>query len=242
MATKPEELLAKCDGRYYAIDKFDAGLAMLAKAEKLGTIRVDFAVPSGPALFLNLARSSYMQINGFEPSQLFYAWQNGNVPINQSLLFDYFESYSAHVIFSFTALEAFANERIPEEFVYEIDKKGQKEVLTKPDIERRVSLDEKLDSVLPQALGIGSPKGTQLWEHYKLTKSMRDRLIHLKSVDRSASGEEHESVWGIMLRSHGRPFCDYAHAMIGHYLQTLSRRWYGEYPFQTKEPDKLFGD
>ncbi len=243
MIDRQDELLAKHDGRYFAIDRFNTGLAVLVKAEKLGkTGYVDFGVPSSPALFLKAARRSYAQIRGLEPMHMFYKWQNSRVPINHSTLFDYFESFASHVVFSFTALEAFGNEAIPRDFKYEVEKKGQKVQITKPDIERTVNLDEKFHSVLPQALGVSSPKGKTPWQQYKLLKSMRDRIIHLKTVDRSPSGPEQESVWGMMLRSHGEPFCDYAHAMMGHYLPASNRRWLREYPYEKTEPDKLSGD
>ena len=243
MTERQDELLTKHDGRYYAIDKFNTGLALLVKTEKLGQRQhVTFGVPSSPALFLNAARRAYLQIKDIDPALMFYKWQNARIPINHSQLFDYFESFTTHVVFSFTALEAFANEAIPKEFEYKIEKKGETTLLKKPDIERSVNLDEKLHSVLPQALGVATPKGKKPWQHYKLLKGMRDRIIHLKSVDRSPSGAESESVWGMMLRAHGEPFCDYAHAMMGHYSPASNRRWYRDYPYTTTEPDKISGD
>lgn len=243
MTERQDELLSKHDGRYFAIDKLNTGLAVFIKGEKLGTRgHVDFGVPSGPALFLNAARRSYDQIKDVDPALMFYKWQNGRIPVNHSKLFDYFESFASHVVFSFTALEAFANEAIPNEFEYAFERKGEKRRLKKPEIERTISLDEKLHSVLPKALRATSPKGKQLWQRYKLLKKMRDRIIHLKSIDRSPSGPECKSVWGMMLRSHAEPFCDYAHAMMGHYLPDSNRRWHREYPYHTIEPDKFCGD
>lgn len=243
MTERQDQLLAKHDGRYFAIDKFNTGLVVLVMAENIGKKgRVDFAVPSSPAIFLNAARRSYTQMKDLNPESMFYKWQNGRIPINHSQLFDYFEVFSSHVVFSFTALEAFANEAIPKEFEYELERKGKKIRLKKPEIERTVSLDEKLHAVLPKSLDVLSPKGKKLWQHYKLLKGMRDRIIHLKSIDRSASGADQESIWGIMLRSHDEPFCDYAHTLMGHYLPESNRRWHREYPYKTIEPDQLSAD
>ena len=243
MTDKQDALLAKHDGRYYAIDKFNTGLAFFVKAEKVGKRgQVDFGVPSSPALFLSAARRSFLQTKDLDPSLMFYKWQNGRIPVNHSKLFDYFEAFASHVVFSFTALEAFANEAIPTDFEYQSEKKGEPIVLKKPDIERSINLDEKLHSVLPKALGVATPKGKKPWQQYKLLKGMRDRIIHLKTVDRTPSGPEKESVWGMMLRAHEKPFCDYAHAMMGHYLTVSNRRWHREYPYLTVEPDKISGD
>ena len=243
MTDKQDALLAKHDGRYYAIDKFNTGLAFFVKAEKVGKRgQVDFGVPSSPALFLSAARRSFLQTKDIDPSLMFYEWQNGRILVNHSKLFDYFEAFASHVVFSFTALEAFANEAIPTDFEYQSEKKGEPIVLKKPDIERSINLDEKLHSVLPKALGVATPKGKKPWQQYKLLKGMRDRIIHVKTVDRTPSGPEKESVWGMMLRAHGEPFCDYAHAMMGHYLTVSNRRRHREYPYLTVEPDKISGD
>lgn len=127
MTDRQDELLAKRDGRYFAIGKYNTGLAMLVKAERLGKKgRVDFALPSSPALFLNAARRSYAQIHNIEPEKMFYKWQNGHIPVNHSQLFNYFEAYASHIVFSFTALEAFANETVPRDFVCEVKKRERK--------------------------------------------------------------------------------------------------------------------
>lgn len=241
MTDRQDDLLAKHDGRYFAIDKFNTGLAVLIKAEKIGERdNVDFGLPSGPALFLNLARKSYTHIKGVEPTSMFRKWQNAKVPINHSSLFDYFELLMSHVVFSFTALEAFANEAVPSDYVYERTEKKQLKAFRKPEIERTLNLDEKLHSVLPLALGVPSPKGKKLWQNYRQLKQMRDRIIHLKTVDRSPSGPEKESVWGMLLRAHGEPFCDHAYALIGHYEPAINRRWFHNYPYETIEQDNLF--
>jgi len=243
MIDKQDELLSRRDGRYYAIGKFNTSLAFLGKAEKLGKRgQVDFGLPSSPALFLSAARRAFLQIRDIDPMLMFYMWKNGSLPINHSKLFDYFEVFATHVVFSFTALEAFANEAIPTDFEYRSEKKDKPIVMKKADIERSISLDEKLHSVLPKALGIATPKGKRLWQQYKLLKDMRDRIIHLKTADRTPSGPEKESVWGMMLRAHGEPFCDYAHTLMGYYLPVSNRRWHQEYPYITIEPDKISGD
>jgi len=243
MTSQKNVLLEQHDGRYYAIGDMGTGIGVLMKQERLGSGQyIDFALPSSPGLFLNAARRSYLQIKGEDPKLMFYKWQNARIPINQSKVFDYFESFASHVVFAFTALEAFANESIPKDYTYRTEKKGESVQLSKIEIERTISLDEKLDCILPDALGVASPKGKKPWQQYKMLKKMRDRIIHLKSVDQSSSGYEQKSVWGMMLRSHDEPFCDHAHAMMGYYLRTSNRRWHREYPYTVVEPDKLSGD
>ena len=38
-----------------------------------------------------------------------------------------------------------------------------------------------------------SPNGTKPWQDYKELKGVRDRLVHLKSIDRKASGLENQT-------------------------------------------------
>jgi hypothetical protein len=235
---RQKKLLARSDGRYFALDAVGTGLGMLAKAEWLGKRRgAHFGLPSGPALFLNLARRAYLRTKDVDIGTLFVPWHGTLAPHNTSVLFDFFEDCSAHVIFAFTAIEAFANEVVPVDYVYECERNGQAKRLPKAEIERSVSLDEKLDLVIPAALGTPSPKGKVAWQRFQKVKRMRNRLIHLKTVDRSASGPEQESVWGMLLRSHGEAFCDHAHATMGHFPVVLERRWFREYPYEVREED-----
>ncbi len=77
-----------------------------------------------------------------------------------------------------------------------------------------------------------TPKGRAVWEKYKKIKKARDRIIHLKSIDKRASGPEDETIWGTLLRMHDEPLCDYAHAIIGYFKPAVEkRRYFGKYPY-----------
>lgn len=231
---RQDELLAKEDGRYYAIDKVGTGLGSIATTERLGNNVVSFGLPSGPALFLHLAHRAYSTIKDIEPLSLFDAHPQGIWPDNQKALFDYLEQSIAHVVFSFTALEAFTNEVIPDGFTYSftVQRTGEKRTYAKDEIERRINLDEKLGIVLPQVFSLKTPKGGTLWEKYKTIKKTRDRIIHLKSVDKRTSGPEDETIWGTLLRIHNEPLCDHAHALIGYFEPAVqNRRYFAKYPY-----------
>jgi hypothetical protein len=140
----------------------------------------------------------------------------------------------SHVVFAFTALESFANEIIPQDYSYTtVDgKTGQTVTYSHDEIERYVSLDEKLSGVLPSALSVRPPKGLHIWRDFKNVKRARDRLIHLKSADRQRTGPDVETIWGYMLRNAKEPFCDHAHKLMGHFGPSVtSRRWYKKYPY-----------
>ncbi len=111
-------------------------------------------------------------------------------------------------------------------------KPGQKVTYRGEEIERNVSLSEKLAQVLPDALGVDSPKGLHVWRDYKNLKEWRDRIIHLKMADRQARGPEVQSIWGDMLPNPKEPFCDNAHKLMGYYGPKVTiRRWHQKYPY-----------
>lgn len=233
-AERQDRLLEAEDGRYYAIDKSGTGLANIATTERIRGANVSFGLPSTPALFLSLAYKAFTAYRDVDVRELFDTHPQGVWPDNQSPLFNFCEQFAAHVVFAFTALESVANEIIPKEHSYTtVDgKTGQEVTYSRDEIERYVSLDEKLLQVLPSALDVSSPKGLHIWRDYKKLKKLRNRIIHLKMTDRQSTGPEIETVWGDMLRNSKIPFCDNTHKLMGHFGSTVTnRRWYEKYPY-----------
>jgi hypothetical protein len=227
-------LLEAEDGRYYAIDKFGTGLSSIVTTERIREANVSFGLPSAPALFLSLAYKAFIAYRNVDVRGLFDGHPQGVWPDDQTPLFDFCEQFAAHIVFAFTALESLANEIIPQEHSYTtIDgKTGEPVTYNRDEIERYVSLDEKLLQVLPSALDVGSPKGLHIWRDYKKLKNLRNRIIHLKMIDRQSTGPEIKTVWGDMLRNSKIPFSDNAHNLMGHFGSTVTeRRWYGKYPY-----------
>ncbi|MES2367289.1 MAG: hypothetical protein V4563_15540 [Pseudomonadota bacterium] len=110
---------------------------------------------------------------------------------------DYIERMIEAIVLAFSAIEAFANESIPADFVYARHKRSKVllEAANKGTIERYSTIDEKLTSVLPEILGCTSPKGMRCWQDYKQLKDARDRIIHMKTEDRKSSGPDLDTVW-----------------------------------------------
>lgn len=116
--------------------------------------------------------------------------------------FDYLERVMESVVMAFTALEAFVNENIPDDYKYHTNRKKDLtlEVMDKTKIERWLSLDEKLSKVLPDALDIDSPKSHKSWSGFKNLKKIRDRIIHMKTIDRKSSGPDTVTLWGDLFK------------------------------------------
>lgn len=229
MTARQKELLDKEDWRSYAISLAGTGLGAIATVEKVSKKHLGFALPSAPALYISLARQARARRQSIDIDAAFvvHPEPQGTYPEDHKPVFDFLESFMAEVVFSFTAIEAFANESIPQDFKYEFKKAKETKTLPRAEIERQVSLDEKLKRVLPQAYGIKSPAGTKPWEHFKELKDVRDRLIHMKSVDRRPSGPEHQTVWGLLLSKKSLDCPKVALEIIGSFESLVSnRRWF----------------
>lgn len=220
------EMLKKEDWRFHAIGQRGGGTVSIATQEFLGDGEiVGFGLPSPPALFLNLAFTAHRVRSAFDVKELFetHPVPQGRYPDNHSRLFDYFEAAIQEIVFSYSAIESAVNEIIPQEFKYQKSRRNQHSLLSKQDIERQVSLEEKLKLVLPQALNVSSPAGGALWPSYLQLQGMRNRLVHLKSVDRKASGSEDQTIWGDLLRLE-TTLPEAAARMIEHFYSP-TRRW-----------------
>ena len=105
------------------------------------TNRIAFSIPNATALFLNLSRRYYesasMIAQTFSAGSKLQSLQDVDV-------FSYLENIMASIAFAYTALEAFANEEIPDDYVYTIVKTRHSEIYNKSQIERALSLQTKL--------------------------------------------------------------------------------------------------
>lgn len=228
---RQKALLEAEDWRHHAIDYVGSGLGSLASTEKvslpIGRL-VSFSLPSAPVLFLDFAADAHRRRKLLDLNASFVQHQapQGTWPEDHSGLFDYFEEMISEIVMSFSAIEAFANEAIPQDFIYHFTQRdGTTVALVGTELERRVSLDES--SVLPSAYEIKSPKGKKAWEIYRKLKAIRDRLVHLKTVDRRASGPEDQTLWGSLIENRNENFAQNALSVIGSFPALVAnRRWY----------------
>lgn len=230
------ELLEKEDPRFYAIDKFNTGLASILTSEKVEKVILNFGLPSTSSLFLNLSLQAKREVDAINIDKCFDKHPNnqGIYPDDHKLLFDFFELMITQIVFSFSAIEAFANISIPKDFIYR-SKRGDKKFLeeyNKDQIERNISLDNKLDKISPTIFNVKTPCGTKIWDNFQHMKKLRDRLIHLKSSDTTASGPEIKTVWGDLIRNKGIDFTKQSHQIIGHYIDKKEGfRWHKKFPY-----------
>lgn len=110
--------------------------------------------------------------------------------MKHSDIYDYLEKLQISVLFTYTAVEAFANVAIPENFTYErINSKQIREVLSKTAIERWCTTSEKVGDVLPLVFGVDSPKDQDYWTDFKSLEDVRNAIVHPKTVDSNLNME-----------------------------------------------------
>lgn len=193
-------------------------------------------VPNPCAIYLSLATKAVEDATRLlsELAKMYVDISNDikSVPTKlDSKLFDALERLIACVVFSYTAVEAFANESIPDDFQFIKERSDKRcvEVFTKEQIERHINLDTKLHEILPSICSVETPKGSKIWKDYIWLKDLRDRFIHLKSSDwkESAPEEAEDYVWTHLLNNQvkvlGAPTV--AFVLIEYFYQPKKPRW-----------------
>lgn len=228
-------LLEKEDKRFYAIDLFNTGLSMIATTEKVNNQNISFGLPTSTGIFLSSALHARNKIKNTAIEAYFNHHDQGTWPDDHALLFDFFEAMSSQIIFAYTAIETFANvmisQKTPDKHIFKIIKKSKITSCTKDEAER-LSLYDKLKTILPEVLLIKNPGGTKMWEDFMNLEKLRHRLIHLKSYDMKASGPEDKTIWGDLLRAQQIDFSKQAYELIKYYYGTTKLpRWIREFPY-----------
>ena len=161
------------------------------------------AVPNATALFLNMSARSWKEAGEIrERNEIDNPTEKKVEFSGNSEAFDYIERVIESVIMAFSGLEAFVNEMVPDDYCYYTHRTSKTilEPMNKEEIERHLSLTEKLESVLPDALKTNSPKGRDFWGEFIKLKKIRDRIIHMKTADRESSGPDNPNLWHELFR------------------------------------------
>ncbi len=165
--------------------------------------KITIAVPNATTLFLKASARSWKEATGIRKRNSIDSPIKGDSKFSSySEAFDYFECVIESVITAFSGLEAFVNEMIPDDYRYETHRQSETilEIMDKEQIERYLSISEKLDSVLPHALKTKSPKGRHFWGDFVKLRRIRDRISHLKTADRRSSGPDNPNLWHDLFR------------------------------------------
>lgn len=108
-----------------------------------------------------------------------------NIIIKSKIVYDYIESVQSAIVFGYTALEAFSNISIPENYLYKPEKssKGIVEIYDKEAIERWIPLKTKIGEILVDVYKTKNIKLTNLWNQFLQVEEFRNEIIHQKTIN-----------------------------------------------------------
>lgn len=207
-----------------------ASMSILKKSNVLLTVHV----PNATALFFNIAHRTFAEARSlFDKHELGRHTKNRReflMPEADAMA--YMELMLEAVITAHTGIEAYANEAVPGGYVYTYwDKRIKKDVsLNREEIERRLTLCQKLGDVLPKAYSVPVPKGKTAWHGYQQLKDIRDRIMHMKAIDRKPTGPDIESVWDTLFRLDSPLLL--ARPIVEHFAGRIDPKpgWFGRLP------------
>jgi hypothetical protein len=213
--------------------QFSPGDVMTFMVETISNAdgHIVFQLPNVTALFLHFAKKMYEDSRSTDGIFTFKAPNGSMLAEDEAAVFDLLEMRMASIVFAYTALEAFANEYIPGDFVYKQTKKsGEVSAFTKDDIERYLSLNEKIMSLLPGILGVEPiKKGSSLWNRYSALRDFRDRIVHSKAKDRLKSGLNDKTLWSALFGKQFRNFSEDATELVAYFMSArvgTGPRWF----------------
>ena len=193
---------------------------------------ISFATPSSVAMALNVARQAATTAEDLRTKIVFRAVNAGDKPAfgvasdSLPVLYDFLENSMLSAVFSYQAIEAFANSSIVRGLTspQEVTSKGKSVVMTPEEMERWLTTSEKLDQVLPLLKSVKSPKGTVIWQNFQKLEDARNSTVHIKTRDQY--GNTGDSLFFQMLSVRTTAFPSIAAKLIRHYfLENQVPRW-----------------
>ncbi|EMV9369368.1 hypothetical protein AADU81_003158 [Vibrio alginolyticus] len=156
--------------------------------------QLEYFVPNNIALLLSNSRKSLDKAEVMYKEQLLKHIPSDEEKFvdqlwsNCSLVSDYIELMQTAIVFGYTALEAFANISIPENYTYisKPNSKGIKEQFSKEAVERWVRLQDKLNVILPDIYNTSVLNKQKFWPHFIALEECRNNIIHQKTIDRTS--------------------------------------------------------
>lgn len=109
------------------------------------------------------------------------------------VVYEFIEAIQMSIVFGYTALEAFTNVSIDNDYKYIniLDSKGITEVYDKKAIERWLSLDVKIAKILVDIYDCKPIKSDKIWSKFKEFEQCRNQIIHQKSIDANSFYEKY---------------------------------------------------
>lgn len=189
-----------------------------------------FHAPTMPGFFLLTAKSLLDQGEAerekvlatitVPPDRVDYADVNVS---DDSVALDALGKIASAVVLAAAAVEVYANEcvdRLNDGETVERRRNGQTQTISKDEMIRRLSLEEKLDLVVPKVAGVVSIKGREPWPRFKRLNELRGEVVHYKPRGQTDDPDV-RSALGRLLMSEGASCVSDAAAVIVSYEPTV---------------------
>jgi hypothetical protein len=156
---------------------------------------IDYYAPNNVGILLSVANKSLLHAKEIykkkiNPDAVDHLEVYGNMSRNESIImkskvmYDFIETVQVAIVFGYTALEAFANLSIPENYEYKanINSKGIIEIYDKNAIERWVTLRTKISEILVDVYKTDDITKKAIWNQFLEFEKLRNDIIHQKSI------------------------------------------------------------
>jgi hypothetical protein len=158
-------------------------------------IRLDFFTPNNVSILLSISSRSLKKANDIFDNKL--NPDKNTIEVSKATdklgflkliskdVCDYIEEIQASIVFAYTALEAFANLSIPEDYyhIQRVNNKGIDERYDKAAIERWITLSTKLSTILPKIYRTKAIDKDKSWSLFVKLEKYRHEIIHQKSIE-----------------------------------------------------------
>lgn len=167
--------------------------------ELQGLGKVSFAAPTPSSLLLEAAKPHVQRADRFRkelPQQIATGgWRQPFADAaftNEALVYDFFQEAMAGILLVHAALDSFANELMPDGFVFDHDGK----TYTREELEQR-GIELRLSRVAAAATGRPNMMSSDvlLWDRFVEMKTLRDDIAHLKASGAYSTRDLAGTIW-----------------------------------------------
>ncbi|WP_313523535.1 hypothetical protein [Stutzerimonas kunmingensis] len=183
--------------RYLTLQKLDKFV--------IDDCEVNFPAPNNVSLFASIAKKEMLKARKIYNSLISKKTKNKReiyiTDKNITKLYDYLEHIQSSIIAIYTAIESFSNIAIPNDYTMrKKNQKGIEEIWDKSAIERWYTTSDKISEVLPSILKTDSPKEMKGWTIFKELESIRNDIIHQKTITKKRKDEIDSSFMSKLLQ------------------------------------------
>lgn len=158
-------------------------------------ISFDYFAPNNIGLLLSnknkaINRAKEIYKSNIDPLTIDHSIVSGEshkhtIEVKSKFIYDFIEEIQTAVVFGYTAIEAFTNLSIPNDYEFKTlaNSKGIVEIYDKPSVERWLSLKVKISEVLTDIYKTKSLKMLKIWNSFNTFEQLRNELIHQKSIN-----------------------------------------------------------